>query len=116
MLRLLADENFNNHILHGLRRELPDIEIARVQDWYLMNTDDRVVLEWAAENGYVVLTHDQSTAPPLAYERVGNRSVMAGVVVVSGRVPPGKVIENLVLLAYCYEPADMENNVVYLPL
>jgi hypothetical protein len=32
MLRFLADENFNNQIVRGILRRNPDIEIVRVQD------------------------------------------------------------------------------------
>jgi hypothetical protein len=32
MLKLLADENFDNTIIKGLLRRKPDIDIIRVQD------------------------------------------------------------------------------------
>jgi hypothetical protein len=32
MLRFAADENFNNHIVRGLLRRNPDLDIVRVQD------------------------------------------------------------------------------------
>ena len=32
MMRLLADENFDNRILRGIRREKTDVDIVRVQD------------------------------------------------------------------------------------
>ena len=40
-MRLLTDENFNGAILRGLVRRLPELDIIRVQDVGLMNTDDR---------------------------------------------------------------------------
>ena len=49
-MRLLTDENFNGNILRGLMRRLPELDIVRVQDVGLKNTDDPVVLEWAASN------------------------------------------------------------------
>ncbi len=49
MLRLLADENFNNQIVWGILRRRPEIDIVRVQDVGLSETDDRVILEWAAQ-------------------------------------------------------------------
>ena len=39
-MRLLTDENFNGAILRGLVRRLPKLDIVRVQDVGLMNTDD----------------------------------------------------------------------------
>jgi hypothetical protein len=32
LLRLLSDENFDNHIVRGLVRRLPTIDLVRVQD------------------------------------------------------------------------------------
>ena len=49
MLRLLADENFNNDIVRGL---------VRVQDVGLSGTDDSTVLEWGAQEGWILLTKE----------------------------------------------------------
>jgi hypothetical protein len=45
MLKLLADENFDNRILRGLQRRLPEVDIIRVQDTPLYSRDDPSVLE-----------------------------------------------------------------------
>lgn len=74
MLALAADENFNNDIVRGLLRRKPDLNIARLQDVGLSGADDSTVLEWAAEEGRVLLTHDASTITHYAYERVRARS------------------------------------------
>jgi predicted nuclease of predicted toxin-antitoxin system len=52
----LADENFNNDIIPGLRRRLPDIGLLRVQDVGIAEVGDDVVLEWAADQNRVLLT------------------------------------------------------------
>ena len=61
MISLAADENFNNDIVRGILRRDPTIDIVRVQDAGLMAADDSTVLEWAALNGRVLLTHDVAT-------------------------------------------------------
>lgn len=40
MLKLLADENFNNNIVRGLLRRNVDLDIVRVQDVGLIGVDD----------------------------------------------------------------------------
>ena len=70
MLRLLTDENFNNQTIRGILRRRPEIDIIRVQDVGLSTTDDRIILEWAAQQGRVLLTHDVETMTRYAYERV----------------------------------------------
>ena len=92
MLRLAADENFNADILRGLLRRKPELDIVRVQDVGLSGADDRAVLEWAAEEGRVLLTHDVSTLTRYAYERVEAGNPMPGVFDVSRSVPIGVAI------------------------
>ena len=57
MLRFAADENFNNDIVRGLRRRKPELDIVRVQEAGLSGAVDPDVLEWAAREGRVLLTH-----------------------------------------------------------
>ncbi len=61
MLRLAADENFNGDIVRGLLRRNPKLDIVRVQDVGLSGADDPSVLQWAADQGRILVTHDIST-------------------------------------------------------
>ena len=116
MLRLVADENFNNHILRGLWRRAPALDVVRVQDCGLSGADDPTVLEWAAHEGRVLLTHDVSTLTHYAYARVAAGKPMPGVFEVSRAVPVGVAIEDLLLLAECSLEGEWEGQVRYLPL
>src|SRR5919201_2646791 len=99
MLKFAADENFNNDIVRGVRRRNPAVDIMRVQDVALSGADDPTVLEWAAQSGRVLLTHDVSTMTRYAYDRVREGKPMPGVFEVGRHVPIGVVIEEIVLLA-----------------
>jgi Domain of unknown function (DUF5615) len=79
MLRLLADENFNDSIVRGLLWRRPETDVVRVQDVGLSGANDRLVLAWAAHEGRVLLTPDQKTIPTYAYERVMAGLPMPGV-------------------------------------
>jgi len=101
MLRLAADENFNNDIVRGLLRRKPDLDIVRVQDAGLSGANDPTILEWAAQEGRVLLTHDVSTLTRYADERVEAGKPMPGVFEVSRKVPIGVAIEDILLIAEC---------------
>src|SRR5690349_21716274 len=101
MLRLLADENFNGDIVRGLLLREPDFGIARVQDVGLGGAEDPGVLDWAAASDRIVLTHDGSTMPAFAMERVARGESMPGVFVLSDRFPVGKAIEEILLMDEC---------------
>ena len=71
MLAYLADENFHGRIVRGLRRRRAELSILRVQDIEtLSGADDPAILEWAAQENRVLLTHDAATVTRFAYERV----------------------------------------------
>jgi hypothetical protein len=116
MLRLAADENFNNDIVRGLLRRKPDLDIIRVQDVGLSGTDDPTVLEWTAQEGRVLLTHDVTTMTRFAYQRVQAGQPMPGVFEVGRAILISRVIEDILLLAECSLEGEWEGQVRYLPL
>ena len=116
MLRLAADENFNGHILRGLLRLSPGLDIVRIQDTDLSGAEDPDVLEWAARQGRVLITHDVKTITGYAYDRVVAGKPMPGVFEVSDSIPIGEAIEDLHFLAACSHEGEWEGQVRYLPL
>lgn len=116
MLLLAADENFNNDIVRGLLRRNASLNIVRVQDVGVSGATDPAVLDWAAMEGRVLLTHDVSTITRYAYERVHAGKGMPGVFEVGRTLPVGAVIEDILLLVECSLPGEWEGQVRYLPL
>ena len=116
MIRLAADENLNNDIIRGVLRRQPELDIVRIQDVGLSSADDPVVLEWAAQEQRVLLTHDVSTITKYAYERVRAGKPMPGVFEIGRTVPIGRAIEDVLLLAECSLDGEWEGQVRYLPL
>ncbi len=115
-MRFLADENFDNRILHGLIRRVPELEIVRVQDTGVAEADDPEVLAWAAEYGYILLTHDYATMADFAYDRVRSGLPMPGVFEISQDMPIGQVVTDLVLVVHLSFEGEHEGRVVYFPL
>jgi hypothetical protein len=74
------------------------------------------ILEWAAQAGRVLLTHDVATMTRYAYDRVREGKPMPGVFEVGRAVPIGVAIEEIVLLAECSLDGEWEGQVRYLPL
>ena len=116
MLRFAADENFNNDVVRGVLRRKPSVDIVRIQDVGLSGADDPTVLQWAAQEGRVLLTHDVATITRYAYERVRDGKPMPGVFEVGRGVPVGLVIEEVLLLGEYSFDGEWEGQVRYLPL
>jgi hypothetical protein len=116
MLRLAADENFNNNIVRGLIRRQPELDIVRVQDVGLCGADDPTVLAWSAQEGRVLLTHDVATITKYAYDRIRVGKPMPGVFEVSRSISIGRAIDDILLLVECSLAGEWEGQVRYLPL
>jgi predicted nuclease of predicted toxin-antitoxin system len=115
-MKFLADENFDNTIVRGLIRRKPDIDIIRVQDVGLSGEDDPIVLEWAAQEGRILLTHDVATITRYAYERIAEGQPMPGVIEVTSDAPIGRVIEDILVVLVCSLEGELEGQIQYLPL
>ena len=116
MLRLATDEDFNNRILRGLLRRKPDLDIVRVQDAGLIGRGDAEVLEWAAREGRVLLTHDVTTMKQYVDERVAAGLTMPGVFEISQQTPIAQAIEDILLIAECSLDDEWEGQIIFLPL
>lgn len=115
-MRFLADENFNNHILNAVLRHFPDTDIVRVQDTDVYQAADPVVLEWAAQEKRILLTHDGRTMEAFAYERVAGGQPLPGVLVIRSLLPLKQAVDALLLVIGASEPDDWANKVTHLPL
>jgi hypothetical protein len=116
VIRLLADENFNNNTVRGVRLRDPGIDLIRVQDVGLSGAGDTTVLEWAAGRQRILLTHDAATITAFAYERVRKGKPMPGIFEVGRTVALRSAIEDIVLLATCSLEGEWEGQVRCLPL
>lgn len=70
---LLFDENFNQRIVRGLARRLPNLDYAIAQESGLGGGSDPNVLSWAAEQKRVLVTYDLKTIPRFAYVKSDNQ-------------------------------------------
>jgi hypothetical protein len=116
MLRLATDEDFNNRILRGLLRRRAALDIVRVQDAGLIGRGDAEVLEWAAGERRVLLTHDVTTMRRHVDERVAAGLPMPGVFEVSQQMPIARAIDDILLLAECSLEGEWEGQIRFLPL
>jgi hypothetical protein len=114
-IRFLADEDFDNDIVRGLLRRLPELDLVRVQDVMLGGERDEAILEWAASALRIVLTHDVSTMTAHAIARLDAGWPMSGLFAVSQAAPIGRVIDDLVLVAQCSAASDWDGQIYYLP-
>jgi hypothetical protein len=115
MLRLVSDEDVHDDILRGLRRREPNLDLVRAVDVGLDHTPDPLILEWAASQGRVLLTGDLNTMVGFAWARVQSGEPMPGVLALLENVGVGRVLDDILLVALCYAPEEIKDQVLFLP-
>ena len=110
------DQNFNEHIVDGMTRRDPNIEFTHVRDVGLAAASDPEVLEWAAQRGMVLLSHDRKTMPSFAADRVAAGEAMPGVFIVSANMMIGQAVGELLVAALCLSSDECRDIVKYFPI
>ena len=114
-MRFLADEDFDNRIFRGLLRRLPHLDLVRVQDTQVASGDDPMVLQWAATENRVVLTHDVNTMTYYFKQRIDKGLVSPGLLFVPQTLPIGLAIDELVLVAEYSHEGEYRNQMRFIP-
>ena len=114
--RCLADHDLNEHIIDGVGRREPALEFVRARDVGIHEKPDSEVLAFAADNDFLLISHDVNTVPAQAYARVAAGQNMRGVFMVRQAQPIGPVIDSLVLIWSASEAGEWANQVCFLPL
>ena len=115
-IRFLADEDVRADILQGLRFREPAIDILDVKSAGLEGTKDPALLELAAEQDRILISHDRNTMTRHFYDRLAAGQSGPGLFIVSKHPSAvGQVIESLFLVWSASQAEEWRNQVVYLP-
>jgi len=96
-------------------RRVSEVDLVRAFDVGLSRADDPHLLEWAAAEGRILLTHDVNTIPRFAYDRVRAGLAMPGVFLISGSMPIGQAIDEVTFVIEGSSPDDLERPRYLLP-
>jgi hypothetical protein len=114
--RFLTDHDLNEHIIDGVLRREPSIDLVRCRDVGLADRPDPEVLEYAASQERIVLSHDVNTMPQHARTRVEAGLSMSGLLMIQQLSPVGQVIEDLILIWSASEAEEWRDQIRFLPL
>jgi hypothetical protein len=116
MLRLLIDQDFDQDILRGLIRRIPQLNAVSAFEIGMSEAADPQLLIWAAQEGRIVVTHDRKTMPTHAADLLAQGGNIAGLFVVPRSLPIHRVIEDLELMITCSENDEWVNVIRFLPV
>lgn len=117
MLRLATDADLHGPLYRALLRAQPDLDIVRAQDVGRRTAPDPEVLEWAASEGRILLSHDRKTMTKFAYERVAAGLPTPGVFIIRNRPGQvGRMVQEILLVALGSEQDEWKDQVQFLPI
>ena len=114
-VRFMGDYDFNGEILDGLLRREPSIDFVSGHESDLEGLPDPDVLERAANEGRVLVTHDQRTMPHHFGDFLLRRN-SPGVFIIPQRIEIASGIDELLLIWSASEADEWINLILYLPL
>ena len=115
MIRYQADADIHHRIVVAVRRREPAIDFASAADSELEGVPDPDVLELAASQDRILITHDRRTMLEHFRRRLEAGKSSPGVFLVSQFAPLGPVVEALVMVWASSDPAEWQNQVRHLP-
>ena len=114
-VRFIADYDFNGEIVDGLVRREPSIDFLTGFDAGFEGVPDPDVLEKAADEGRVLVTHDRRTMPYPFAEFITHRQ-SPGVLIIPQRIEIGSAIGEFLLIWSASDSDEWTNRILYLPL
>ncbi|MCX6629179.1 MAG: DUF5615 family PIN-like protein [Candidatus Solibacter sp.] len=115
-VRFLADEDLDADIVDALRQREPAIDILDVKVTALRGTKDPALLELAAQQDRILITHDRRTMTRHVRERLAAGKVSPGLFIVPQRSDTGEIVEWLLLVWAASRAEEWLDRIVYLPL
>src|SRR5689334_3009402 len=115
MIRFLADADLNHVIVKGCRRQEPTLDFMSANEAKLEGVPDVEVLEFAAEQNRILVTHHRRTMPWHFGEFLMRGASSPGVFLVNQHAPFADVIEQLVLIWAASDAYECKDRIVEIP-
>jgi len=113
--RFLADADFNQKIVAGLRRREPAVDFETATEGGTIALSDPEVLDVAARAGRILVTHDRQTMLG-HFTRFVETRTSPGLVIVTQQLDIGIAIEDLLLIWAASRSEEWQNKAGYVPL
>lgn len=114
-IRFQADADLRYAIVKAVRQQEPSIDFASAVETGLEGVSDSEILERAASEGRILVTHDRRTMLAHFRARLEAGNPSPGLFVVSQGASLGPVVSAIVLVWSASEPSEWRDQVHHLP-
>jgi predicted nuclease of predicted toxin-antitoxin system len=114
-IRFLADADLNQALVDGVRFREPALDFLSAVEAGLEGMSDRAVLDLAADQDRILVSHDASTMPVHFVRSLNEGKRSPGVFLVSQDAVIRDAIDAILLVWSASSPADWANQIHHLP-
>ena len=114
-IRFQADADLNFDIVKAVRKREPAIAFASAADAELEGVGDPELLELAAGDNRILVSHDRRTMLNHFRNRLMAAKSSPGLLIVSQDAPVGPVVEAIIILWSVSDPAELRDQIYHLP-
>ena len=114
-IKFQADADLNIYIVNAVLRIESKIDFKTANDAKLEGLDDHKVLQFAANQQRILVSHDQRTMPSHFAKFITNYQSY-GVLIIPKRLPTLEVAENIVLIWETFIDEEWINRIAFLPI
>lgn len=114
-IRFQADADLNERIVSGALRRAPEVDFRTATSAGIRGLHDSDVLEVAARENRLLVTHDWETMPYHFGKFILERQ-SAGVLVIPQQLGIGQAIEEIIMIWYVSEAEEYINSIRRIPL
>lgn len=111
-----ADADLNEDIVTGVLRRMPEIDFQTATEAGLQGIPDENVLEIAARENRILITHDRRTMPKHFAAFIERQTYSAGVLIVSKKLEISLAIDEIILIWMASEAEEYVNLIRQLPV
>ncbi len=115
IIRFQADADLNHNIVVGVLRREPEIDFQTALTAELEGLPDNTVLEIAAREKRILVSHDLKTMPFHFAEFITTQT-SPGVLIVSQSLPMQEAIDSLILIWTASSAEEWVNRILFLPI
>ena len=113
--RFLADANFRHAIFSGVRRREPAIDFVTVQEVGRKDRSDPDILEFAARENRILVSHDYRTMP-VHFRAFVSKHSSPGVFLIPQKSVVADAIDAVVLVWAASDAEEWRNRLTYVRL
>jgi hypothetical protein len=110
-----ADADLNFDIVRAVRQREPAIDFASASDARLQGVGDPDLLERAAIENRILVSHDRRTIPEHFRTRLAAGKSSPGVLIVSQGVAIGDAVDAIILIWSASQAEEWHNQIHHLP-